>query len=78
MQRAIVIRYPSDMISFEAKYIQGYSDGREESIKRIYEWLMNENREPAQTYFIAGSMRTLAKEIEFRSNENKRKTTIGK
>ncbi len=50
-------------------YIIGYSDGKEESNNRLYKWLMNENREPAQTFFAAGSERNLAKEMEYRINE---------
>lgn len=35
-------------------------------LKRVYDWLMDENREPAQTKFTEGWQRNLAKEIEFR------------
>jgi hypothetical protein len=38
-------------------------------LKRIYDWLMDENREPAQTKFTAGWSRNLAKEIEFKLNQ---------
>jgi hypothetical protein len=37
--------------------------------KRLYDWLMDENREPAQTKFSAGTLRNVAKEIEFKINE---------
>lgn len=40
-------------------------------IKKIYDWLMSENREPAQTYFTSGESRDLAKEIEFRLSHPK-------
>lgn len=35
-------------------------------LKRVYDWLMDENRKPAQTKFTAGWQRNLAKEIEYR------------
>lgn len=38
-------------------------------INRVYDWLMDENREPAQTKFTAGPVRNLAKEIEHRIKE---------
>lgn len=55
------------------RYISGYTDGRDESIKRVYDWLMDDNREPAQTKFSAGAIRDLAKEIEYRINEQAKK-----
>ena len=39
------------------------------NVKRLYEWLMDENRQPAQTKFTAGELRKVAKEIEFRLSE---------
>ena len=65
--------YRSDM-RLESSYIAAYTDGREESIKRLYDWLMDENREPAQTFFSAGSLRNVAKEIEFRINETTKRS----
>lgn len=35
-------------------------------LKRVYDWLIDESREPAQTKFTAGWQRNLAKEIEIR------------
>lgn len=35
-------------------------------LKRVYDWLMDDNREPAQTKFTSGWQRNLAKEIEYR------------
>lgn len=37
-----------------------------DEMERLYNWLMDENRIPAQTAFTAGWLRNLAKEIEFR------------
>lgn len=34
-------------------------------MKRLYEWLQSENREPAQTKFTAGWTRNVAKEFEY-------------
>ena len=53
----------------KTSYITGYSDGTHETTKRLFEWLIDENREPAQTKFSAGNIRNLAKEIEYRLNE---------
>lgn len=41
--------------------LEGFSD-----IERLYEWLVDEKREPAQTFFTASYLRDVAKEIEFR------------
>lgn len=35
-------------------------------LKRLYDWLMDEKREPAQTNFTAGWIRNVAREIEFK------------
>jgi len=35
-------------------------------MQRLYEWLMDDNRKKAQTFFTAGELRNVAKEIEFR------------
>lgn len=65
-------------------YNQGWSDAcdilghkiREWSLnnddpemKRLYDWLMDENRKPANTAFTAGWTRNVAREIEFKLNE---------
>jgi len=52
-----------------SSYILGYADGRSNTVIDLYNWLMDENREPAQTKFSAGDLRNLAKEIEYRLNE---------
>ena len=39
-------------------------------LTRLYEWLMNEDREPANTFFTSGELRNVAKEIEFREQVN--------
>ena len=41
----------------------------EEVLSLLYEWIMDENREPANTKFTAGTMRNIAKEFEFRIND---------
>ena len=35
-------------------------------LQRLYDWLMDEDREPAKTRFTAGLLRNVASEIEFR------------
>ena len=45
------------------------SQSEENDLKHLYEWLMNESREPAQTKFTSGMLRNVAKEIEFRLRE---------
>ena len=39
-------------------------------LKMVYDWLMDETREPAQTKFTEGWQRNLAKEIEYRLSEH--------
>lgn len=34
-------------------------------LQRLYEWLQDKNREPAQTKFTAGMTRNVAREFEF-------------
>jgi len=38
-------------------------------LKRLYDWLMDEKRENANTKFTAGWLRNVAKEIQFRINQ---------
>ena len=35
------------------------------TLKDLYDWVIDENREPAKTRFTAGAVRNLANEIEF-------------
>jgi len=56
------------------EYAEAYhAEKSEQEIKRVYDWLMDENREPAQTKFTAGETRNLAREIEFRIQTEKTK-----
>jgi len=52
-----------------AKYAK-YKDDRikelEQNNERLFDWLMDENREKAVTKFTSGELRNLAREIEFR------------
>lgn len=43
-------------------------------MKRLYDWIMDENRKGATTFFTSGWLRNVAKEIEFRINEVKQVT----
>lgn len=45
-------------------------------LDKLYEWIMDENRKPAQTYFTSGTARNIAKEIEFRLPNKNRKPPI--
>ena len=36
------------------------------NLQRLYDWLMDDNREPAKTKFTSGMLRNVANEIEFR------------
>lgn len=63
------IRHPFNMNELKGSYIIGYTEGRDENNKRLYDWLMDENREPARTKFSAGSLRNIAKEIEYKLKE---------
>lgn len=44
------------------------------NINRIREWLADENRKPAIIAFTSGSLRNLAREIEFKIHTAKNKT----
>lgn len=41
-----------------------------EDTQRLYEWIMDDNRPPANTYFTEGGLRNVAKEIEFRLSQH--------
>jgi tRNA(Phe) wybutosine-synthesizing methylase Tyw3 len=41
-------------------------EGKEDDMQRLYDWLMDENRKKAQTFFTSSPLRNVAKEIEFR------------
>lgn len=56
------LKYNSNLFVVE---LEGKLDA-DFQLDRLYEWLMDENREPAQTKFTAGALRDVAKEIEFR------------
>lgn len=36
------------------------------NMNRLYDWLMDENRKPANSAFTAGALRNVAREIEYR------------
>lgn len=42
-----------------------------EELLKLYEWLIDENREPAQTKFTAGMLRNVAREFEHQLNRSK-------
>jgi hypothetical protein len=39
--------------------------------QKLYEWMLSDKREPAQTHFSSGVIRNIAKEIEFREEKHK-------
>ena len=41
----------------------------ESEMQRLYDWLVDEQRKPAQTFFTSGELRNVAKEIEFRLSQ---------
>lgn len=51
-----------------AAFLAGaYHERADESqMKRLYEWIMDENRKSATTFFTSGWLRNVAKEIEYR------------
>lgn len=51
---------------WEVEKEQYANEKDEPQLQRLYEWLINDNREPAQTKFTAGWLRNVAKEIEYR------------
>ena len=46
-------------------YQKGVLDKEEFELQRLYDWLLEENREPAKTKFTSGKTRDVAREIEF-------------
>ncbi len=51
--------HESNMLHF------GKYDKEEFELQRLYDWLLDENREPVNTKFTAGKTRNVAREIEF-------------
>ena len=47
---------------------------QESESQKLYEWMLSDKREPAQTYFSSGVIRNIAKEIEFREEKHKEET----
>lgn len=43
----------------------------EKEMKRLYDWIMDENRRKAGSFFTEGWTRNVAKEIEYRLTQNK-------
>lgn len=46
--------------------LKNYADSNSE-LQRLWDWIKDENRKPAQTHFTAGTLRNIAKEFEFGS-----------
>ena len=38
---------------------------KEKDLKRLYRWIMTDNREPSKTYFTSGELRNVANEFDF-------------
>lgn len=47
-------------------------------LQRLYDWLIDDNREPARTKFTSGLLRNVASEIEFKLSQsvNEKKEVI--
>lgn len=55
-----------------ADLLEEYSNQSDDfQLQRLYDWIMDENREPAKTKFTAGTLRNVANEIEFRLKQTK-------
>jgi effector-binding domain-containing protein len=61
---AMLTIFLSDMELDKASYLKGYYDGSYESVRKIYDWLIDEKRIPAKEHFSAGHSRDVAIEIE--------------
>ena len=48
----------------------------ESESQKLYEWMLSDKREPAQTYFSSGVIRIIAKEIELREEMFKKSLDI--
>jgi hypothetical protein len=44
--------------------------------QKLYEWMLSDKREPAQTHFSSGVIRNISKEIEFREEMFKKSLDI--
>ena len=70
--RMLTDKAKEEMLPIKESYIASISAdiahrlAADDDLKRLYEWLMSENREPAQTKFTQGELRNVAKEIEYR------------
>lgn len=57
-----------------AKYARDFMQSGEADsdfeLQRLYDWLMDENRKPANTAFTSGMTRNVAREIEFRLSQS--------
>ena len=60
-----LINNPYNWHIWKRAYQQGKFDKEEFELQRLYDWLLDENREPANTKFTAGKTRNVAREIEF-------------
>ena len=49
----------------EAYHAERSKKDDEFKLRRLYDWLTSENREPSKTKFTAGMLRNVANEIEF-------------
>jgi hypothetical protein len=77
-----LINCGKDYVCNHSMQIVGYEDianeyatirlkAQESESQKLYEWMLSDKREPAQTYFSSGVIRNTAKEIEFREEKHK-------
>jgi len=55
-----------------AAYIEGLKESDDFDLQRLYDWLMDDSREPAQTKFTSGHLRNVAREFEFRLKDSEK------
>ena len=54
------------------KIVEGLKESDDFDLQRLYDWLMDDSREPAQTKFTSGHLRNVAREFEFRLKDSEK------
>lgn len=72
IERSTVVEMLKEHIELYKKAEKSLSEQKEkheQELKKLYEWMVGDNKELAQTYFTSGMIRNIAKEIEFKHDK---------
>lgn len=72
IDREWIIEAMEEYVALRQPLVSGSLPSEEYELERLYHWVTNEKREPAQTKFTSGKTRDLATEIEHRFKGNDR------